>query len=61
MVKDINISGNLFQTLANIAMVADDFQFDKRGGCGKDGQLISKSGVGSPHIRINQVTIGGAV
>lgn len=59
MVKDINISGELFSTLMNIKMIADDFEFDKRGGCGKDGQLISKSATGSSHIRIDNVAIGG--
>ncbi len=59
IVKDINISGELFSTLMNIRMIADDFEFDKRGGCGKDGQLISKSATGSSHIRIDNVGIGG--
>lgn len=59
MVKDINISGELFTTLMNIKEIADDFEFDRRGGCGKDGQLISKSSTGSSHIRIDNVGIGG--
>lgn len=58
-VKDINITGELFSTLMNIKMIADDFKFDRRGGCGKDGQLISKSSTGAPHIRIDNVGIGG--
>lgn len=59
IVKDINISGELFSTLMNIRQIADDFEFDKRGGCGKDGQLISKSATGSAHVRIDNVGIGG--
>ncbi len=64
LVRDINMSGELFQTLQNISMIGNDIKFSERGGCGKGGggpmQLNSKSGKGSPHIKIDSVTLGGA-
>ncbi len=63
MVRDINMSGELFSTLQAISMIGDDVQFGERGGCGKGAggpmQLNRKSGKGSPHIKIDAVTIGG--
>ena len=63
MVRDINMSGELFSTLRAISMIGDDVKFGERGGCGKGGggpmQLNRKSGKGSPHIKIDAVTIGG--
>ncbi len=61
LVRDINMSGELFSTLAAISMVGDDLQFAERGGCGKGGpqQLNRKSGKGAPHIKIDRVTVGG--
>jgi TldD protein len=63
MVRDINMSGELFSTLKAISMIGNDLTFSERGGCGKGGggpmQLNRKSGKGSPHIKIDAVTIGG--
>jgi len=61
MVRDINMSGELFSTLRNISMIGDDMEFGERGGCGKGSpmQLNRKSGKGAPHIKIDAVTIGG--
>lgn len=64
LVRDANMSGELFETLQNISMIGDDLRFSERGGCGKGGggpmQLNAKSGKGAPHIKINKVTLGGA-
>jgi len=64
MVRDINMSGELFSTLQAISMIGDDVTFGERGGCGKGGggpmQLNRKSGKGAPHIKIDHVTVGGA-
>lgn len=62
LVRDINMSGELFKTLANISMIGDDLKFSERGGCGKGSpqQLNMKSGKGAPHIKIERVTLGGA-
>lgn len=65
MVKDINISGNVFETLGNIAMIGDDFKMNEGGGCGKtraglyDMQMLDKSGTGGPSVMIRNVVIGG--
>ncbi len=58
MIRDINISGNLYQTLQNINVVGDDLELSKIGGCGK-GQLNIRSCNGAPHILINKVVVGG--
>jgi TldD protein len=61
MVRDINMSGELFSTLEAISMVGNDLAFGERGGCGKGSpmQTNRKSGTGAPHIKIDAVTIGG--
>lgn len=61
LVKDVKLMGNVFTTLANIDMVGNDPQFDdSAGGCGKNGQGPLATGARSPHIRIQNVIIGGA-
>jgi len=61
MVRDINMSGELFSTLQAISMIGSDLKFGERGGCGKGSpmQTNRKSGTGAPHIKIDAVTIGG--
>jgi TldD protein len=58
MIRDINISGNLYHTLKNITAVGNDLVLSKTGGCGK-GQLNIRSCHGAPHILVNSVVIGG--
>ena len=58
MVRDINISGNLYQTMKNIVAVGNDLVFSKSGGCGK-GQMNYRSCNGGPHILVNGVVMGG--
>jgi TldD protein len=58
MVRDINISGNLYHTLKNITAAGDDLVLSQTGGCGK-GQLNIRSCHGGPHILVNNVVIGG--
>jgi len=58
MVRDINISGNLYRTLENISAVGNDLELSKVGGCGK-GQMNIRSTNGAPHILINNLLIGG--
>jgi TldD protein len=65
MVTEINLSGNVFNTLRNITAVGNDFVMSEWGGCGKtragmyNMQMIPKSGTGAPHIKIENVVIGG--
>jgi TldD protein len=58
-VKDVTLSGNVFQTLADIEAIADDFYWDESGGCGKGGQNGLAVGCGGPSLRIRDVVVGG--
>ena len=60
MVKDVSLAGNLFTTLGNIDLIGNDFKWlNTGGGCGKAGQFPLPVGMGAPHIRIQDVIIGG--
>jgi TldD protein len=60
MVKDVILAGNLFTTLLNIDAIGNDFTWQSPGGgCGKGGQYPLPVSFGSPHIRIQNVVIGG--
>ncbi len=58
MVRDINIVGNLYQTMQNIVSVGNDLVLSEIGGCGK-GQLNIRSSHGGPHIMVKNLVIGG--
>lgn len=58
-VKDVTLSGNVFQTLADIEGIGDDFHWDESGGCGKGGQNGLPVGCGGPSLRIRDVVVGG--
>jgi TldD protein len=58
-VKDVTLSGNVFQTLADIEAIGDDFYWDESGGCGKGGQNGLPVGCGGPSLRIHNVVVGG--
>lgn len=59
MVKDVILAGNLFVTLDNIDAVGNDFEWSQAGGtCGKGGQGVPVT-FGAPHVRIQNVVIGG--
>jgi TldD protein len=60
MVKDVILAGNLFTTLENIDAIGNDFKWQNTGGgCGKGNQFPLPVGTGAPHIRIQNVVIGG--
>lgn len=60
MVKDVTLTGNVFTTLKNIDMIGRDFTaHESAGGCGKNGQSPLPTSEWSPHIRIQNVVIGG--
>ena len=60
MVKDVILAGNLFNTLENIDAIGNDFKWSNTGGgCGKGAQYPLPVGMGAPHIRIQNVVIGG--
>ena len=58
LVRDVVLTGNLFETLENIDMIGDDLQW-AHGHCGKGEQQGLPTGTGSPHIRIQNVVVGG--
>jgi TldD protein len=59
MVKDVILAGNLFTTLMSIDAIGNDFEWLQTGGmCGK-GQGGLPVTFGAPHIRIQNVVIGG--
>ncbi len=57
--RGVNLSGNVFQTLANIEAIGNDLQWSEGGGCGKGEQSPLAVGTGSPHLLIRDVVIGG--
>ena len=60
LLRDVNLSGNVFTTLKNISAIGSDLQHQGGlGGCGKGGQSGLPVSTGSPHILIKDVLIGG--
>lgn len=59
-VRDVNLTGNVFTTLRNIDAIGNDLKIcNSSGGCGKGAQGPLAVAMGSPHIRIRNVVIGG--
>ncbi len=59
LVKDVILAGNLFTTLQSVDAIGNDFEWLQIAGyCGK-GQGGLPVAFGSPHIRIQDVIIGG--
>jgi len=56
--RDVVLNGNIFDTLARVTHVGDDFALDSRGRCGKGGQSMPVS-LGGPSLRIDGVVVGG--
>ncbi len=57
--RDVILSGNVFETLKNITMIGNDLKlFGGLGGCGKSGQSPLPVSDGSPHIFVNNVLVG---
>jgi TldD protein len=61
LVRDVVLTGNVFDTLLNIDMIGDKVGWEDNGpgGCGKGGQAPLKTGNGGPHIRIQNCVVGG--
>ncbi|HBS92590.1 MAG TPA: TldD/PmbA family protein, partial [Firmicutes bacterium] len=60
LVRDVNLTGNVFTTLGNIDMIGKDFMpHESPGGCGKGGQVPLPTSEWAPHMRIQNVLIGG--
>jgi len=58
MLRDINISGNLYATMKNLTAVANDLTLREVGGCGK-GQMNFRSCNGAPHALVENIVVGG--
>jgi TldD protein len=59
LLRDVILTGNVFETLSNIEQVGSDFRmFGGMGGCGKEGQSPLPVSDGGPHLRIRNVLIG---
>jgi len=60
LIRDFNLTGNIFTTLNNIDTVGNDLVlFTGPGGCGKGGQFPLPVSTGGPHIRIRDLVVGG--
>lgn len=60
MFRDVILSGNVFNTLNSIKMIANDREmFGGLGGCGKGGQSPLPVSYGGPHVLVGNVLIGG--
>ena len=58
--RDVVLTGNVFETLANIEMIGNDLQMQGGlGGCGKGGQSPLRVSDGGPSVRIKNVVVGG--
>jgi len=60
LVRDVTLTGNVFETLGAIDGFGDDrVMLELAGGCGKGGQSPLPVSFGSPHLRVRDVVIGG--
>ncbi len=58
--RDVVLTGNVFQTLADIEQIGNDFRMHGGlGGCGKGGQSPLRVADGGPSVRIRNVVVGG--
>lgn len=59
-IRDVVLTGNVFETLMNIDAIGNDLKIHGGlGGCGKGGQSPLRVSDGGPHVRIRNVVIGG--
>ena len=58
--RDVVLTGNVFQTLENIDLIGNDLHMHGGlGGCGKGGQSPLRVSDGGPSVRIQNVVVGG--
>ncbi len=58
-VRDLTLTGNVFETLKNIDMIGNDLKLSGGlGGCGKGGQVPLPVSDGGPHIRVRNLVVG---
>jgi len=56
--RDVSVSGMMLETLMDVEAIADDFEMDKPGMCGKNGQGAPVN-CGGPHVRVKRLVVGG--
>ena len=57
--RDMTLTGNVFETLEHIDAVGNDLKvYGGLGGCGKGGQSPLPVGDGGPHIRVKNLVVG---
>jgi TldD protein len=60
LVRDVKLMGNVFTTMENIDMIGNDPQAaNGPGGCSKGAQASLPFSSECPHIRIQNVIVGG--
>ena len=60
LVRDVVLTGNVFETLMNIDKIGNTVELPQvGGGCGKAGQSPLPVGFGGPYVRIQNVVVGG--
>jgi TldD protein len=62
MVRDVVLSGNVFETLLNVDGLSEKLEWSPgsgTGGCGKGEQFPLRVGMGGPHVRVQNVVVGG--
>lgn len=58
-VRDVNLSGDLFDLLDGVESVSDGVKFAEGGACGKGEQFPLPCGKGGAHMIVRNVSIGG--
>lgn len=58
LLRDVSLSGRILETLLHVKAVGNDLKFNS-GRCGKAGQMVPISD-GSPHLLVDEATVGGA-
>jgi TldD protein len=60
MLREVVLTGNIFETLHNVDMIGNDLTiYGGAGGCGKEEQQGLPLTLGGPHVRIQNLTVGG--
>ncbi len=60
LLRDVILTGNVFETLKSMDGIANDLTVPEGlGGCGKENQSPLPVSFGAPHVRIRNVVIGG--
>ncbi len=58
MLRDVRLSGNVFDTLMNIEMIGNDLKIEA-GHCGKMSQMPLPVSGGAPHLLVRKMVVGG--